>query len=54
MNIVTYSLAVTGLILWGWYHFSVRWIDEQLKQNIFTKFPKEEKQIEEENDKSQG
>ena len=28
MNIVTYSIAVTGLILWGWYHFSVRWIDE--------------------------
>ena len=30
MNIVTYSIAVTGLILWGWYHFSVRWIDEVL------------------------
>ena len=43
MNIVTYSLAVTGLILWGWYHFSIRWIDSDLKQNIFTKFPKEEK-----------
>jgi len=28
MNIVTYSIAVTGLILWGWYHFSVKWIDE--------------------------
>ena len=52
MNIVTYSIAVTGLILWGWYHFSVRWIDEQLKQNIFTKFPKEEKQIEEENEEN--
>ena len=38
MNIVAYSLAVTGLILWGWYHFSVRWINEALKQNIFTKF----------------
>ena len=49
MNIVTYSIAVTGLILWGWYHFSVKWIDEDLKQNIFTKFPKEEKQKEEEN-----
>ena len=52
MNIVTYSLAVTGLILWGWYHFSVRWIDEDLKQNIFTKFPKEEKQKEEENEEN--
>ena len=43
MNIVTYSIAVTGLILWGWYHFSVRWIDGDLKKNIFTKFPQEEK-----------
>ena len=43
MNIVTYSIAVTGLILWGWYHFSVRWIDGDLKKNIFTKFPEEEK-----------
>ena len=43
MNIVTFSIAVTGLILWGWYHFSVRWIDSDLKQNIFTKFPKEQK-----------
>ncbi len=42
MNIVAYSLAVTGLILWGWYHFSVRWINEELKQNIFTKIPKQE------------
>ena len=42
MNIVTFSLAVTGLILWGWYHFSVRWIDSDLKQNIFTKLTKEE------------
>ncbi len=48
MNIVTYSIAVTGLILWGWYHFSVRWIDSDLKQNIFTKFPKEEKEQTEE------
>ena len=52
MNIVAYSIAVTGLILWGWYHFSVRWIDEDLKQNIFTKFPKEEKQKEEENEEN--
>ncbi len=43
MNIVAYSIAVTGLILWGWYHFSVRWINEDLKQNIFTKMPKDEK-----------
>ena len=43
MNIVTYSIAVTGLILWGWYHFSIRWIDSDLKQNIFTKFPTKEK-----------
>ena len=35
MNIVAYSIAVTGLILWGWYHFSVRWINEELKQNIY-------------------
>ena len=42
MNIAAYSIAVTGLILWGWYHFSVKWINEDLKQNIFTKFPKEE------------
>ena len=42
MNIATYSIAVTGLILWGWYHFSVRWINEDLKKNIFTKFPNEE------------
>ena len=30
MNIVAYSIAVTGLILWGWYHFSVRWINDCL------------------------
>jgi hypothetical protein len=42
MNIITYSLAVTGLILWGWYHFSIRWIDSDLKQNIFSQFPKKE------------
>ena len=46
MNIATYSIAVTGLILWGWYHFSVRWINSDLKQNIFSKFPKEEKVVE--------
>ena len=42
MNIVTFSIAVTGLILWGWYHFSIRWIDSDLKQNIFSQFPKKE------------
>ena len=52
MNIVAYSIAVTGLILWGWYHFSIRWIDEDLKKNIFTKFPKREKDVTEEEDNS--
>ena len=42
MNIVTFSIAVTGLILWGWYHFSIRWIDSDLKQNILSQFPKKE------------
>jgi hypothetical protein len=42
MNIVTFSLAVTGLILWGWYHFSIRWIDSDLKQNILSQFPKKD------------
>ena len=52
MNIVAYSIAVTGLILWGWYHFSVRWIDSDLKKNIFTKFPKEEKEIDVEDEEN--
>ena len=52
MNIVAYSIAVTGLILWGWYHFSVRWIDAYLKQNIFTKFPEEEKTQDSENEEN--
>ena len=54
MNIATYSIAVTGLILWGWYHFSVRWINDELKQNIFTKFPNEEniKEYEDENEEN--
>ena len=42
MNIVTYSIAVTGLILWGWYHFSIRWIHGDLKENILSQFPKKE------------
>ena len=52
MNIATYSIAVTGLILWGWYHFSVRWINEDLKKNIFTKFPKEENTQDEEDEEN--
>ena len=52
MNIATYSIAVTGLILWGWYHFSVRWINEDLKKNIFTKFPKEENIQDEEDEEN--
>ena len=40
MNIVTFSIAVTGLILWGWHHFSIRWIDSDLKQNILSQFQK--------------
>ncbi|MDC0153032.1 hypothetical protein OAI81_02055, partial [Candidatus Pelagibacter sp.] len=42
MNIVTFSIAVTGLILWGWYHFSVRWINSDLKQNILSQFQKKD------------
>ena len=56
MNIVTFSIAVTGLILWGWYHFSIRWIDSDLKQNILSRFPKDEqvdgKNIEEESEEN--
>ena len=52
MNIVTYSIAVTGLILWGWYHFSVRWIDGDLKKNIFTKFPQEGKTQDSDNEEN--
>jgi len=43
MNIATYSIAVTGLILWGWYHFSVRWINEDLKKIYLLNFPKKKK-----------
>ena len=42
MNIVAYSIAVTGLILWGWHHFSIRWIHGDLKENILSQFPKKE------------
>ena len=46
MNIVAFSIAVTGLILWGWHHFSIRWIHSDLKENILSQFPKKE-QVEE-------
>ena len=56
MNIVTFSIAVTGLILWGWYHFSIRWINSDLKQNILSQFPKkdqvEEKDLEDEDEEN--
>ena len=56
MNIVTFSIAVTGLILWGWHHFSIRWIDGELKQNILSQFSKKEqvdgKKFEEEHEEN--
>ena len=52
MNIVTFSIAVTGLILWGWYHFSIRWIDSDLKQNILSQFPKEGKDVDGEDEEN--
>ena len=42
MNIVAFSVAVAGLILWGWHHFSIRWIHSDLKENILSQFPKKE------------
>jgi len=42
INIVSYSLAVSALILWGWYHFSIRWIHGDLKQDIFSQISKKE------------
>jgi len=42
MNIVAFSIAVTGLILWGWHHFSIRWIHSDLKENILSQFQKKE------------
>ena len=38
INIVFYSMATTALVLWGWYHFSIRWIHSDLKQIYFLKF----------------
>ena len=42
INIVFYSTATAALILWGWYHFSIRWIHSDLKQNIFSQVIKKE------------
>ena len=36
INIAFYSLASTALVLWGWYHFSIKWIHIDLKENIFS------------------
>ena len=43
INIVFYSLATSALVLWGWHHFSIRWIHSDLKQNIFSQVSKKEK-----------
>jgi ribose transport system permease protein len=43
INIVFYSVATSALVLWGWYHFSIRWIHNDLKQNIFSHIPSNEK-----------
>ena len=43
INIVFYSIATTALVLWGWYHFSIRWIHSDLKQNIFSQVSNKEK-----------
>lgn len=48
MNIVFYSVATSALVLWGWYHFSIRWIHSDLKQNIFSHIPSDEKNEKEE------
>jgi phosphotransferase system glucose/maltose/N-acetylglucosamine-specific IIC component len=42
INIVFYSLAVSALILWGWHHFSIRWIHNDLKQDIFSQISQKE------------
>ena len=36
INIVFYSVATSALVLWGWHHFSIRWIHSDLQQNIFS------------------
>ena len=43
INIVFYSMATAALVLWGWHHFSIRWIHSDLKQNIFSQVPTKEK-----------
>ena len=43
INIVFYSVATSALVLWGWYHFSIRWIHNDLKQNIFSHISSNEK-----------
>ena len=43
INIVFYSVATSALVLWGWYHFSIRWIHNDLKQNIFSHILSNEK-----------
>ena len=45
INIVFYSMATAALILWGWHHFSIRWIHSDLKQDIFSQVSKKEKDI---------
>ncbi|MBD1147527.1 ABC transporter permease [Pelagibacterales bacterium SAG-MED31] len=48
MNIVFYSVATSALVLWGWYHFSIRWIHSDLKQNIFSHISSEEERSKDE------
>ena len=43
INIVFYSMATSALVLWGWHHFSIRWIHSDLKQDIFSQVSKKEK-----------
>jgi len=43
INIVFYSIATAALVLWGWHHFSIRWIHSDLKQDIFSQVSKKEK-----------
>ena len=43
INIVFYSMATSALVLWGWHHFSIRWIHSDLKQDFFSQVSKKEK-----------
>ena len=36
-------MATATLVLWGWHHFSIRWIHSDLKQDIFSQVSKKEK-----------